>query len=194
MRIARAVAASGLPLLLVLSLTGCSSDSDQPAAAAPTPTAATSGFTLATPQDDPTPGAASGQASAPSSAGASAAPAPSTQAPGAQKYPPIAEPFSAPDDCDENGTTAQLANCVLQQVVDVDSTVNSLQQSMFERTSKSRRAGVLAEFSRWLAGRTTTCRAQAKSGGSIDQVKAAQCLLLSSQDRVETLNDVLSSY
>jgi uncharacterized protein YecT (DUF1311 family) len=102
----------------------------------------------------------------------------------------MVEPFSPPGTCDQNGTTLEISNCALEQVIDVDSTVNSLQQRRFEETPAAQQAGVLAEYARWLSGRTTKCRAKANTGGTVDAITAAQCLLRSSQDRVETLNDV----
>jgi uncharacterized protein YecT (DUF1311 family) len=108
------------------------------------------------------------------------------------KYTFIDEPFSPPGTCNDSGTTTEMTNCVLEQIVDVDSTVNTLQQSRFERASSADKPGMLKEYARWATNRTARCKAgaDADSGGSLDQVNAATCMLHTSQDRVETLNNV----
>lgn len=108
--------------------------------------------------------------------------------PAALRYTKIVEPFSAPGDCDNNGSTIEITACVLEQIVDVDSTVDQLQLTRFESAPAGEQAQELAEFARWLKGRSTSCAAGA-NGGSIDQIAGAECLLKASQERVETLND-----
>jgi uncharacterized protein YecT (DUF1311 family) len=170
-----------------IGVSGCSSSSDHtPAASATTPAASWGVGASAT----------SGSVdSANPAAGRNPANPASTRAvaPGSEpRYLPLVEPFSAPASCDENGNTLEMTGCVLQQVMDVDSTVDNLQRERFERAPQSERPKILAEDARWLKGRSTACAKVAK-GGSIDQVNIAQCLLRASQNRVETLNDLAGS-
>jgi uncharacterized protein YecT (DUF1311 family) len=184
--IARLLASTALAVLIPIAVTGCSSSSGgSPTAAsatraAATPTAAASGFIVVTTR----PAAPSSSASAPAGA-----PTSTSVAPADLRYVAIVEPFSAPGTCAENGNTVELTNCVLEQIEDVDSTVDSLQLARFEKAPGKQRASILKEYATWLAGRTSSCRAKATSGGSIDQITAAQCMLKGSKDRVQTLTD-----
>jgi uncharacterized protein YecT (DUF1311 family) len=78
--------------------------------------------------------------------------------------------------------------CILKKVVDVDYTVNVLQQQRFGYAiSTADRKADLRDDANWLAKRTKTCSAQL-SGGSSDQITEAQCLLKVSTARVSSLS------
>jgi uncharacterized protein YecT (DUF1311 family) len=104
------------------------------------------------------------------------------------KYVKIVEPFGSPGKCKPAGTTIEMTACVLKQVVDVDYTVDVLQRQRFEYgISTADRKSSLRDDANWLAKRTKTCSEQS-SGGSIDQITAAQCLLKVSKARVASLS------
>ena len=114
-----------------------------------------------------------------------AAPKPKTAA---LKYVKIVEPFGKPGRCDESGTTIEMTACVLKKVVDVDYTVDVLQRQRFEySTSTAERKADLRDDAKWLAQRTKTCAAD-PTGGSMDQITQAQCLLKVSKARVAGLS------
>jgi len=104
------------------------------------------------------------------------------------KYVKIVEPFGKPGRCDEGGATSEMTACVLKKVVDVDHTVDVLQRQRFEygTTTDARRAS-LRDDANWLAKRTETCSAD-PSGGSLDQITRAACLLKAGKARVTALS------
>jgi uncharacterized protein YecT (DUF1311 family) len=72
--------------------------------------------------------------------------------------------------------------------VDVDYTVDVLQRQRFEySTSAAERKADLRDDANWLANRTKTCSAN-QTGGSIDQITQAGCLLKVSKARVASLS------
>jgi uncharacterized protein YecT (DUF1311 family) len=175
---------AGLLILLALGPTACSSSDGTSARSRPTGTSSPRPVYVVltpTPWSTGTSTPAHQPTSTPKTAKGAKAATP--------RYQPVAEPFSAPGTCNENGNTQEMTACILEQVVDVDSTVDSLQVQRFELAPASKQAAILAEYAAWLKNRSTTCNAKAKTGGSIDQLTVARCLLQASQDRVETLKN-----
>jgi uncharacterized protein YecT (DUF1311 family) len=108
-------------------------------------------------------------------------------------YVKIAEPFSAPGPrCTHTDTTLSISACLLVRVVRVDHTVDALQKDRFDRarTTKTKKAR-LADDAKWLKARGTTCAAAGDSGGTIDQITTAQCLLDNSKQRANSLINAL---
>jgi uncharacterized protein YecT (DUF1311 family) len=173
---------AALAVLLGLTLTACSSgsSSDSSSAARATPTSS-SGAKLAVVTTAPalaSPATTAADGPAPSSSAAKGATA---------KYRPVAEPFSPPGTCNSNGSTLEMTACVLEQVVDVDSSVDQLQLDRFELAPASKQAALLADDAKWSKHRSATCNATATSGGTLDQLTVAQCLLKVGQARVKAL-------
>jgi uncharacterized protein YecT (DUF1311 family) len=184
MRTANALLATVLVVLVSSGLTACSSGSPtSPASASASGKAAAAGsgnskYVMVSPG----PAKAAG-ASKPAGGDPTA-----TVSGSPRRYQKVVEPFSPPGTCKSDGDTLEMIDCILEQVVDVDSTVDSLQLQRFELASVSKQLGILADDGHWLKSRSKTCTAAATSGGSIDQITVAQCLLKASQKRVETLN------
>jgi uncharacterized protein YecT (DUF1311 family) len=104
------------------------------------------------------------------------------------KYVKIVEPFGSAGKCNPDGTTIEMTACFLKQVEDTDYTVDVLQRQRFwYGISAADRKASLRDDANWLAKRTKTCSKEA-SGGSIDQITAAQCLLKVSKARVASLS------
>jgi uncharacterized protein YecT (DUF1311 family) len=104
------------------------------------------------------------------------------------KYVKIVEPFGTPGRCKEDGTTIEMTACILKKVVDVDYTVDVLQRQRFGYApSLADRKAALRNDANWLAKRTKTCSAN-PSGGSMDQITQAACLLKVSKARVASLS------
>ena len=189
MKTSRALSTAVLAGLLALGSSACSGSSSAGSAAAGASAtanrAARPTYVLAT----PTPAKDTSVATPDPAPDAGPSASPSPVAPADLRYVKIREPFSRPGECVDDGTTLEMTACVLEQVIDVDSTIDALQVKRFERARVSQRQSILTEYAHWLKGRTRTCAA-ATSGGSIDQITVAECLLKASQERVETLNDV----
>jgi uncharacterized protein YecT (DUF1311 family) len=104
------------------------------------------------------------------------------------KYKKIVEPFGKPGRCDPAGNTVEMTACILKQVVAVDHTVDVLQAQKFQYgTSPTEAEDDLRDDANWLAKRTKTCSTKG-TGGSIDQITAAQCLLRAGKARVKSLS------
>jgi len=104
------------------------------------------------------------------------------------EYVKIVEPFGTPGRCDPAGTTIEMTACFLKKVVDIDYTVDVLQAQRFEYgTSANEGEAELRDDAKWLANRTKTC-SENLTGGSIDQITQAQCLLKVSTARVRSLS------
>ena len=104
------------------------------------------------------------------------------------RYVKLVEPFGSPGPCNEDGSTVEMTDCFLQQVQKVDRTVDALQRRRFESsTSESEQKYFLQDDARWIAKRSRTCSANS-TGGSIDQITMAQCMVKVSKERVDSLS------
>jgi uncharacterized protein YecT (DUF1311 family) len=132
--------------------------------------------------------AACGSSSSPAASTSTPAHAGSTTSPTAAPLPyvPIHEVFSAPGRCREDGSTLEMMDCFLHQVVTADTTVDTLQKQRFDQAPASTRVTLLGDDATWLKGRQTTC-SRNLTGGTIDRVTTAQCLLRVSQARIKQL-------
>ena len=101
-------------------------------------------------------------------------------------YVKIVEPFSTPGRCKADGNTLEMTACLLKQVQAADQRVDSLQRKRFEQADPGDRADLLADDAKWLKQRVTTCSAN-RTGGTIDQINAADCLLTAGQTRAKAL-------
>src|SRR4051812_36280935 len=136
----RSLVTAALVAMAGLSLAACSSSSSGAG-----PSATTTGpaprYTVVSPATT----------KAADSDGSAADPAPDATSAGsaaggrALRYKKIVEPFSPPGTCKENGSTLEMTACVLEQVIDADSTINTLQDTQFELARPSKQAGLLAE-------------------------------------------------
>jgi uncharacterized protein YecT (DUF1311 family) len=102
------------------------------------------------------------------------------------QYQKLVEPFDVAGTCNEDGNTLEMTACALEQVVAVDASVDALQRKQFENAAPDQREDLLADDAQWLKQRTSTCAAQ-RTGGTIDQINGAYCLLKESQRRVLAL-------
>jgi uncharacterized protein YecT (DUF1311 family) len=143
-------------------LAGCSSSSTQQASAsaAPSITAGTAGATITL--------------SPPASATTSAA------------FISITEPFdpghparakSAPASCGSQSSTLAIEQCYENKTETADATIDTVQQAAFAQASSAGQAAINREDSAWLAARGTVCQKAYQTGGTIDGINIAGCLL-----------------
>lgn len=125
-----------------------------------------------------------------SSAAATATPAP------ASAFAPIVEPFdpghparavSSPATCGSQATTLAVVQCYEDKTESWDAEIDSAQQGRYQAASPSQQAAINAEDSAWLAARQTVCAKAYQTGGTIDQVNIAACLLDESTARLLSL-------
>ena len=175
------VAGAAICTAVIAGLAGCgnsagsASGSSAPAASA-SPASASTG---ATP---------SGTAAATASASAAAA-----------AFTPIVEPFDpghparakpAPASCGGQSSTLAIEQCYEARTEDADTSIDAVQLAHYQSGSTAQRAAINAGDSTWLAARQPVCAKAFHSGGTIDGINAAGCLLAESTARLDALKGI----
>jgi uncharacterized protein YecT (DUF1311 family) len=135
------------------------------------------------------PGAAPPFASGPAAAGSTAMPSVAAAA----QFSYIVEPFdqghparyrTAPARCGGQSSTTAIEQCYETRTENADAAIDAVQLSRFELAPKSARAAIAADDSAWLSARQPVCAAAFHSGGTIDGINVAACLLDESTARL----------
>ena len=141
-------------------------------------------------------GGATQSAPAPRSAPGSAVPTSSqtaaTTAPAAA-FVPIVEPFDpghparsvpAPASCGSQSSTLAIAACYENKTETWDAEIDVTQQGRYQTASAAQQAAINSDDSAWLAARQAVCATAYQTGGTIDQINIAACLLDESTARL----------
>ena len=111
----------------------------------------------------------------------------------------IVEPFdpghpartgSAPASCAGETTTIAIEQCYQTKTENVDVAIDTAQAARYASASSSGKAAILAQDSAWLAARTPVCAAAFNTGGTIDGINAAICLLDESNARLDAVQGI----
>jgi uncharacterized protein YecT (DUF1311 family) len=178
----RGPAASGLVLAAVSAaaiglLAGCSSRG--------TPAATTPGSAAA--------------ASAAAASGAGSNPADSASPSAAAAFAAITEPFdpghparavSGPASCGGQRSTLAIEQCYEDKTESADADIDTVRQAAFTSASAAQRSAINSADRGWLATRSTVCRQAYRSGGTIDGINIASCLLDESTARLDALRGI----
>jgi uncharacterized protein YecT (DUF1311 family) len=165
-------------------LAGCSTGSSSTGTSATQGTTATASTTVG-------PSAAAGSSTAAASASAS----PST----ATAFVPITEPFdpghaaratSGPADCASQQTTVAIEQCYENKTETADAAIDAAQQASFASATAAQQATMNAADSAWLAARPTVCKMAYNTGGTIDGINIASCLLDESTARLDAVKGI----
>ena len=141
----------------------------------------------------PAGGSTTAAASAAATTAATAAPS-STIA-----FVPVTEPFdpghaaravSAPASCGAQDTTLAIEQCFENKTETADAGIDAARQATFANASEARQAAINAEDSSWLAARKTVCAMAYQTGGTIDGINIAGCLLDESTARLDALKGI----
>jgi len=157
-------------------------------------------------------GLAAGCSSSSSSSGSGTAAATTTSPSSPSRQPPaaatstappfaaIVEPFdpghparpqTAPADCGSEPSTTAIEQCYQLNTENADAQIDAVQQAAYNRaTTGSARAAIVAADSAWLAAREPVCQAAFNTGGTIDQISVAACLLDESTARLDAVRNV----
>ena len=144
-----------------------------------------------------TPPAGSTTATASTAGTAVATPTPSSTI----AFVPVTEPFdpghparaiSAPANCGAQDTTLAMEQCFENKTETADAGINAVQQASFANASAAQRTAINAEDSSWLAARVTVCHKAYQTGGTIDGINTANCLLDESTARLDALKGITS--
>jgi uncharacterized protein YecT (DUF1311 family) len=104
----------------------------------------------------------------------------------------IVEPFdpghparveSAPDNCGSQESTLAIEKCYETMTENADADINAAQAAKYVTATPAGRTAILTQDSAWLAARGPVCSAAFHSGGTIDGISVAACLLDESNAR-----------
>lgn len=136
-------------------------------------------------------------ATASATSSASAAAAGSAAAKGASGFIAIREPFDpghparpvkGPASCGDQNTTLAIEKCFEDKTETADAAIDTLRLAAFNQAPAGpRRALINAEDQAWLSARGTVCAKAYHSGGTIDGINSAGCLLDESTARLHAL-------
>ena len=103
-------------------------------------------------------------------------------------HPARTEP--APASCVSQVTTLALERCYETKTENTDVSIDSFQLARYQSASPAQRVTILAQDSAWLAARGPVCAAAFNTGGTIDGIDTAACLLDESTARLYAVRGV----
>jgi uncharacterized protein YecT (DUF1311 family) len=121
-----------------------------------------------------------------------------TRAPSAA-FVPVTEPFdpghparamSAPATCGGQDTTLAIEQCYEDKTETADAAIDAVRQASFASASAAQQAATNDEDRGWLAARATVCDKAYQTGGTIDGINIAGCLLDESTARLDALKGI----
>ncbi|HEX3191197.1 MAG TPA: lysozyme inhibitor LprI family protein, partial [Streptosporangiaceae bacterium] len=141
----------------------------------------------------------SGSASSPGTAASSSAAAAGGTVSAGTAFVSIVEPFdpghparaeSAPARCGGQSTAIEIERCYQAKTENADAQIDVAQSARYSTASPAERKTILAQDSAWLAARAPVCAAAFNTGGTIDGISAAACLLDESSARLAAVKGV----
>jgi uncharacterized protein YecT (DUF1311 family) len=111
----------------------------------------------------------------------------------------IVEPFdpghparfeTAPSSCGSQTTTIAIEQCFETKTEDADVQIDVAQSAKYGSASAAGRAAILSQDSAWLAARGPVCAVAFNTGGTIDGINAAACLLDESNARLDAVKGI----
>jgi len=117
----------------------------------------------------------------------------------ASSFVGIVEPFdpghparaeSAPASCGGQSTTIEIERCYQARTENVDAQIDVAQSARYSSASPAERKTILAQDSAWLTARAPVCAAAFNTGGTIDGISAAACLLDESSARLAAVKGI----
>jgi uncharacterized protein YecT (DUF1311 family) len=147
-------------------------------------------------------GCGSSSSSSSSTSPATASPASPPAAPAATTTPPFAaivEPFdpghpaqarTAPADCGSQPSTLAIEQCYEDQTETTDVQIDNVQEAAYNSASSAAQAAIVAQDAAWLAARGPVCKAAFNTGGTVDGISIAACLLAESTARLDAVRNI----
>jgi uncharacterized protein YecT (DUF1311 family) len=132
-------------------------------------------------------------------ASSTAASAATGTASAAGAFVPITEPFdpghparvqSAPAGCGSQSSTLAIEQCYQDNTENTDAAIDAVQQAAYASGPASQRSAILAQDAAWLAARGPVCQAAFNTGGTIDGISIASCLLDESTARLDAVKHI----
>ena len=117
----------------------------------------------------------------------------------ASSFVSIVEPFdpghparaeSAPARCGGQSTAIEIERCYQAKTENVDAQIDVAQSARYSSAAPAARKTIVAQDSAWLAARAPVCAAAFNTGGTIDGISAAACLLDESSARLAAVKSI----
>ena len=130
-----------------------------------------------------------------------AAPGGTATASGAGQFSSIVEPFDpghpaqnrpAPASCGGLASTLAIEQCFEAKTETTDAAIDAAQLARYNSGSQAQRAAILADDRAWLSARKPVCAVAFGSGGTIDGINVASCLLDESTARLNAVKGISS--
>jgi uncharacterized protein YecT (DUF1311 family) len=103
-----------------------------------------------------------------------------------------AEMKTAPASCSSASTTIAIEQCYENKTENTDVAIDAAQLAKYQGASAAGQTTILAQDSAWLAARQPVCAAAFNTGGTIDAISAATCLLAESTARLDAVKGITS--
>jgi uncharacterized protein YecT (DUF1311 family) len=101
-----------------------------------------------------------------------------------------ARPVSSAASCASEQSTLDIEQCYTAKAETTDVTIDAVQLTKYETASASGKAAILAQDKAWLAARGPVCSAAFHTGGTLDQIVIAQCILAESTARLDAVRGI----
>jgi uncharacterized protein YecT (DUF1311 family) len=114
-------------------------------------------------------------------------------------FTPIVEPFDpghpaqgkrAPAACGGQSSTLAIEQCYEAKTEDADAAIDAIQLARYQKGVPAQEAAIAAGDRAWLSAREPVCEQAFHSGGTIDGINAASCLLDESTARLDALKGI----
>lgn len=101
-----------------------------------------------------------------------------------------AEMKTAPASCSGASSTIAIEQCYENTTENTDVAIDAAQFAHYQSASAAGQTTILAQDSAWLAARQPVCAAAFNTGGTIDAISAAICLLAESTARLDAVKGI----
>ena len=98
---------------------------------------------------------------------------------------------TSPADCGSQPSTLAIEQCYEANTENTDAQIDTVQQGLYNSASSSAKSTILAQDSAWLAARGPVCQAAFNTGGTIDGISIAACLLDESTARLDAVKNIV---
>ena len=132
-------------------------------------------------------------------ASSSAASAATGTASASSSFVPIVEPFdpghparveSAPASCGSQSSTQAIEQCYQENTENTDAAIDAVQQAAYAGATPAQRTTIQSQDAAWLAARGPVCQVAFNTGGTIDGISIAACLLDESTARLDAVKHI----
>jgi uncharacterized protein YecT (DUF1311 family) len=101
-----------------------------------------------------------------------------------------AEMKTAPASCSGASTTLAIEQCYENKTENIDVAIDAVQLVKYQSAPAATQTAILSQDSAWLAARGPVCAAAFNTGGTIDAISAASCLLAESTARLDAVKGI----